>query len=84
VFEERLRASVPERAGKVLSALREMRGGVLYRSDFGTRMRGEGQRWEAVHQLFQVQCRRLGLDLDERRGTDPPRPKPVQLDLFAP
>jgi len=84
VFEERLRASFPERAEKVLSALREMRGGALYRSGFGERMRGEGPRWEAVHQLFSVQCRRLGLDLDDRRGAGPVPPREQQLDLFAP
>jgi len=84
VFEERLRASFPERADKVLGALREMRGGVLYRSDFGSRMRGEGPRWEAVLQLFRLQCRRLGLESDERRGAGPEqRPRAQQLDLFA-
>jgi DNA repair photolyase len=85
VFEERLRASFPERAGKVLSALREMRGGVLYRADFGTRMHGEGPRWEAVQQLFRLQCRRLGLDHDMRFGTWEAEPRGErQLDLFAP
>lgn len=62
VFEERLRVAYPERAEKVLSALREMRGGVLYKSGFGERMRGEGPRWEAVRTLFEIQCRRLGLE----------------------
>lgn len=61
IFEERLRASFPLRADKVLGALREMRGGTLYDSSFGTRMRGSGERWRAVEQLFSLQCRRLGL-----------------------
>jgi len=65
VFEERLRAAFPERADKVLNAMREMRGGQLYRSGFGARMRGEGARWEAVKQLFEIQCRKLGLNARE-------------------
>ncbi len=83
VFEERLRACYPERAEKVLGALREMRGGTLYRSGFGTRMRGEGPRWEAIRQLFHLQCRRLGLEQDERRGAGAMRPADArQLGLF--
>lgn len=61
IFEERLRASFPLRADKVLSALREMRGGTLYDAKFGTRMRGSGERWNSVEQMFALQCRRLGL-----------------------
>ncbi len=79
VFEERLRAGYPDRAEKVLHALRDMRGGALYRSEFGTRMRGEGPRWQAVHQLFRIHCRRLGLNHD-RSETESPRER--QLELF--
>ena len=60
VFEARLKASFPERAPKVLSALREMRAGALNSPQFGARMRGAGPRWEAVERLFQIQCARLG------------------------
>jgi len=82
VFEERLREAFPERAEKVFHALRDMREGRLNRSEFGERMRGIGARWEAVEQLFEVQCRRLGL---EHRHYVPSRTKPSalrQLDLF--
>jgi len=83
VFEERLRACFPERAAKVLSAMRDMRAGALYRSQFGTRMRGEGPRWDAVLQLFRLQCRRLGLEHDARFGAGRARaPGEQQLDLF--
>jgi len=81
VFEERLRASYPDRAEKVL---REMRGGALYRSGFGERMRGEGPRWEALLQLFRIQCRRLGLSHGSDSGAaDPEPPAARQLDLFG-
>lgn len=61
VFEERLRATFPLRAAKVEHALREMKDGALNRSEFGLRMRGSGPRWDALRQLFHLQCRRLGL-----------------------
>jgi hypothetical protein len=91
VFEERLHASHPERAAKVLNALRDMRGGALYRAEFGARMHGEGARWGAVHQLFRVHCRRLGLEHErdaEPAGpvapgpSGPSGPRPGQLELF--
>jgi len=62
VFTSRLKEAFPLRARKVLAALRETRGGALYRSHFGERMRGVGPRWEAFEALFRVWCARLGLD----------------------
>jgi DNA repair photolyase len=64
VFQERLLAAFPERAKRVLDALREMRGGKLYVSEWGTRMTGGGPRWDAIQQLFRLQCRRLGLSCE--------------------
>jgi DNA repair photolyase len=60
IFLERLESSLPLRAGKVERALREMRGGELNDPRFGSRMRGTGPRWQALHRLFEAQCRRLG------------------------
>ena len=65
VFRERLAAAFPERARKVESAVREMKGGAWNRSAFGARMRGSGPRWEALEQLFAIHCRRLGLNQRE-------------------
>jgi DNA repair photolyase len=62
VFEERLRASYPDRADKVLNALREMRAGQADPAGFGARQRGVGPRYAALEQLFRVNCRRLGLE----------------------
>ena len=73
----------PEHAIRVLNALREMRGGVLYRAEFGTRMQGEGPRWDAVRQLFRVQCRRLGLEDGHGERAAPSEPRARQLDLFG-
>ena len=78
VFRERLASAFPERVRKVENGLREMKLGVFNRSDFGVRMRGSGPRWEALEQLFEIQCRRLGLNRAEER-----RPAAKQGELFA-
>jgi DNA repair photolyase len=61
LFEEWLRAEYPERAERVLNRVRETRGGELYRSRFGERMRGRGPTADLLKQRFAVACRRLGL-----------------------
>jgi len=61
LFEEWLRTEYPDRAERVLNRVRETRGGALYRSRFGERMRGSGPIAELLRQRFAVACRRLGL-----------------------
>lgn len=86
VFEERVRAAYPDRANKILNTLREMRAGQSRPSDFGTRQRGHGPRWDAVEQLFRLHCRRVGLDYEERENGPANRkesgPREVQGTLF--
>ncbi len=90
VFEERLRASFPDRAEKVLSAIRDMRGGAMHRSGFGERMHGAGPRWDIVQRLFEIQCARLGFcGVGREHALDPVRPllpkearTPAQGTLF--
>jgi DNA repair photolyase len=85
VFFERLREAFPGRVTKVENAIRELRGGRLNDSTFGTRMRGSGPRWRAIEALFQAHCRRLGLN---RRDSAidpedaPPESSPEQGRLF--
>lgn len=61
VFEERLRASLPLRAEKVLRRIREARGGKLNESTFGKRQRGEGPYAEAAIEMFRRTAEQLGL-----------------------
>jgi DNA repair photolyase len=83
VFLQRLRAAFPHRYGKVVSAIREMRGGALYRAEFGERHVGSGQRWEALEELFGLTCRRLGLRHDAGEPAPvTPRREGAQLSLF--
>jgi DNA repair photolyase len=62
VFLPRLREAYPDRHDKVVHALRELRGGGLNEPRPGARMEGRGARWAAIEDLFDIQCRRLGLD----------------------
>jgi DNA repair photolyase len=85
VFEERLRAEFPDRADKVMNAIREMRGGKVNRSGFGERMTGEGARWEAIRSLFKLHCQRHGFVVGERhdrRKESPFRRPNAQTSLF--
>lgn len=61
LFEQWLRQHYPERCDKVLSRLRDMRGGEIYNSRFGSRMRGEGVLAEQIASLFALGCRRAGI-----------------------
>ncbi len=62
VFEERLRATLPLRAERVLRRVRETRGGTMYDARFGTRGTGEGVYAESIAQLFAQTAHKLGLE----------------------
>ena len=89
VFESRLREALPLRAERVLSRIREMRGGKLNDPRFGSRQRGEGQYAEALQQAFNATHTRLGYQEfpEPRTGTfqRPAAPlggRSAQLGLF--
>jgi DNA repair photolyase len=83
VFAERLHAAAPLRAGAVLSAIRDVRGGAMYRGGFGERMRGQGARWQAIEQLFDAHARRLGFTADRDAPPAHPFRRPsAQRSLF--
>jgi DNA repair photolyase len=62
LFDSWLKRHYPERREKVLSRLRELRGGKLYDARWGTRMTGTGPIAEAIASLFRVAARQTGLD----------------------
>jgi DNA repair photolyase len=62
LFDEWLRANRPDRAEKVLSLIRQIRGGALYQAEFGTRMKGEGPIAQLLGARFQAGVKRLGLN----------------------
>ena len=78
LFAEWLEAERPDRARRVLSLLKQSRGGKLYTSQWGERMRGEGPVYALIAQRFAKACARLGLSrtlapLDTTRFRPPPR-----------
>lgn len=62
VFDERILSALPEQAGKIQKALLEVRGGEADTQGFGARFRGQGARWKAIEALFELNCRRLGIE----------------------
>jgi DNA repair photolyase len=60
VFAEWLKENFPEKLERILGTVREVRGGKLNVSEFGTRMRGEGPYAEQIGQMFHVFRERLG------------------------
>ncbi len=86
LFERWLETHFPERKEKVLGRVREIRGGELYDSRYGVRMKGEGVYAEHMHTMFVTVRRRHGLD-GERRPLStahfrrPPAPG-SQIGLF--
>jgi DNA repair photolyase len=87
VFSAWLDEHEPTRAAKVLSLIRQARGGKLYDATFGERMKGEGPYAAILSRRFEVACRRHGFDrerpkLDTSSFRVPGRPAP-QRGLFV-
>lgn len=86
LFREWLETHVPLRASHVLSRLRDVHGGKVYRSGFGLRQSGSGPYAEMIFQRFRLAAKRNGLDqaaidLDTHQFR-PPVPRPIQTSLF--
>ncbi len=64
LFREWLAAHVPDRERRVLNRMREFRGGELYRSEFGSRMRGTGHHAKLLATRFELACRQNGLNVE--------------------
>lgn len=62
LFQTWLQRHYPDRAEKILNRVRDMRGGKLYDSTFGTRMRGTGHYADNVSEIFALFRKRYGLD----------------------
>jgi DNA repair photolyase len=73
LFRDWLCEAFPDRAAKVMNAVREMHGGRDYDPAWGKRMRGEGVRADLISRRFRAAQARLGLDRDL---------PPLRCDLF--
>lgn len=61
LFRQWLEAHFPDRAGRVMNRVRDMRGGKDYDASFGTRMHGEGIWADVIRQRFEKTVARLGM-----------------------
>jgi len=61
LFQQWLETHFPERAGRVMNRIREMRGGKDYDADFSQRMHGEGVWSDLIRQRFNKTVERMGL-----------------------
>jgi DNA repair photolyase len=87
LFREWLATKLPDRAERVMSLVRQMRGGREYDAKWGQRMKGEGPIAELLGQRFKIARRRFGLDgasppLDTTQFKTPAKAGD-QLDLFG-
>ena len=76
LFTEWLETHYPDRANRVLSAIKQTRRGELYRSGWHTRMRGEGEIANLIHARFNKALKSAGL-----AGQDMPK---VSTEHFRP
>ena len=84
LFEQWLTSHFPEKKEKVLNRIRAVRGGELYDARFGKRMVGEGIFAEQIKALFEVACRKAGLENHRPKLSISAfrRPTDTQLQLF--
>ena len=86
LVREWLEANAPNKAKRVITLIRGMRGGKDNVSEFGDRMRGTGPYADMLRKRFDVAAARLGLN-QERADLDcalfsPPKMVDPQLNLF--
>jgi DNA repair photolyase len=62
LFVKWLNEEFPDRAGKIINRIKDMRGGKLNESEFFKRFTGEGEFAETIKNLFTLSCRKYGLN----------------------
>ena len=84
LFEEWLTLHRPLQKDKILNRIRDIRGGRLNDPNFGSRLHGRGPYAEHISELFEVCCRKAGLN--SRRPNLSAKafrkPAPAQMSLF--
>lgn len=87
LFAEWLETHVPGKAARITALLRDLRGGAVSDSRFGSRMTGEGPLAGLIARRFQLACRRAGIEGTRQRSDAPthffrrPLPEGAQLGL---
>ena len=86
LFPDWLRTHYPQRAGHIMSLMKQLHGGKAYDSSFGARQTGHGPFAQLLARRFELSYQRLGFaehrePLDTRQFV-PPRPPSPQGQLF--
>ncbi len=84
LFEDWLDRHAPDRKTRVLKRMKSLRGEEMNDTDFGVRMTGTGLWADTIEDLFQLACKKHGLDgAPEQLNTDAFRRRPGgQIGLF--
>jgi DNA repair photolyase len=84
LFEEWLTLHRPLQKEKILNRIRDIRGGRLNDPNFRTRMQGAGAYANHISELFEISCRKAGLNSKRPvlSANAFRRPGPQQLGLF--
>lgn len=61
LFLNWLSGYMPDRAGKIINQIIQMRNGKLNNSEFGKRFSGEGEIASAIKNLFEISRKKVGL-----------------------
>ena len=84
LFEHWVEEHFPDRKEKILGRIRDLRGnGRLNNSKWHARMTGEGIFSEQIASLFEVSCRRVGINDRPKLSAASFRRSTTQLDLFG-
>jgi DNA repair photolyase len=85
VFDSWVHMHFPDRAAKIIAQISAMHGGSVSDSEFGRRMKGEGEFASTVRQVFRVMQRKYfaGRSMPALRSDLFQRPPEGQLDLFG-
>jgi DNA repair photolyase len=62
LFLRWLKTEFPDRERKIINKIMEMRDGKLNESEFGTRFSAKGELAETIHSLFELSCKKYGLN----------------------
>ncbi|MGX5819995.1 PA0069 family radical SAM protein [Chitinophaga lutea] len=65
IFQDWLYKNFPDRADKVWHHVESLHGGQVNDSEFGRRMRGDGNLADIIRQQFRLQTKRLGLNQEK-------------------
>ncbi len=84
LFVDWIRREYPDREVRIVSRLKQVRGGKMSSYEFGERMSGSGETARAIHQLFRASCKKYhlneyGLELSTDKFR---RPAGSQIEMF--